>query len=130
MRFGEISSNNFKVDYHKNKYQTVDFYDACCNYFSHKVFFDSSIFPYDEKYDKDSWWTSQLIHFIKANKYYKNKIVQFNDFSVANTGHSDYPRGTEIFNKAVEEQVQALGGISMSEPAGFNKFQEYKKIRK
>jgi len=117
---GGISSQSLKVNSENYKYQTVDFYDAACNYFSRKVFFDSRIFPYVEKYDKDSWWTSQFIHFIRTNKYYPNKIVQFNRFKISNTQSSRYPRGFKSFSVAAQEQRQELGNISMSETLGFN----------
>jgi len=85
-----------------------------------RCFFDSRIFPYVEKYDKDSWWTSQFIHFIRTNKYYPNKIVQFNRFKISNTQSSRYPRGFKSFSVAAQEQRQELGNISMSETLGFN----------
>lgn len=73
-------------------------FDAAMNAFHKSVFWDNLIFPYTEKFDKESWWNSQLILLHLAHVHYYPDIVQFNDVFVENTQHNDYPKNSD-FNK-------------------------------
>jgi hypothetical protein len=49
------------------------------------------LLPYPEQWDKISWWKSQNAINNLAMTYYKGDVVQFNDLTVSNSMHNDYP---------------------------------------
>ena len=94
--------------------QPVDWFDACFNAFRFDVFKDSGLLPYDVRYDKSSWYTSQFLLILKANLLYRNNIVQNNRIKILNnsiiegTG-TDYPRSLENFGEAYKNFLKEHG---------------------
>tara|TARA_Y100000816_G_scaffold95738_1_gene66464 strand:- start:1957 stop:2712 length:756 start_codon:yes stop_codon:yes gene_type:complete len=72
------------------EYQTVDWFDGACNAFSKESLY--KLLPYETTYDNINWHMSQLMMILKANYFYRNKIVQMNKVYIKNTGHSMYPK--------------------------------------
>lgn len=66
-------------------------FDGIYNCFSKESFFCNKIFPYEKKFDEQSWHMSQKIMIERCKHYYKNKICLFN-LKIINSTHSDYPR--------------------------------------
>ena len=72
------------------EYQTVDWFDGACNAFSKESLY--KLLPYETNYDNINWHMSQLMMILKANYFYRNKIVQMNKVYIKNVGHSKYPK--------------------------------------
>jgi hypothetical protein len=120
-------SRNHMIDSNKWNYQIADWYDAACNYFTKNIFMDNTILPYETKYDKFNWWSSQLVHIILSNFFYKNRVVQFNNFPIENDQHSEYPQQKKGHSLAFRDLNKKFGDtILLSEVRGFNNVEEYK----
>ena len=99
-----IANPNFVEYYKKNiihgvEAQTTVWYDGMCNIFSKDTLFSNKIFPYIDKFDNQSWWTSQYIMIILCS-IYKLDIVLFNNLKIINTNHNYYPNGISCFKDA------------------------------
>lgn len=72
--------------------QSVVCFDGIMNAYSKEIFFENTIFPYDDHFDKTNWWGSQIMTWIKCNYYYKDKVTLFPQLKIRNTCSSDYPQ--------------------------------------
>ena len=72
--------------------QPVYRFDGAFNAFHSDVFWDDAIFPYVSKFDRLSWWYSQLITIQLSRVFYRNSVLQFNRLQVQETQTADYPR--------------------------------------
>jgi hypothetical protein len=116
-----LDSKNPSINPDKYLYQTVDWFDAACNYFSREVFIGDLIFPYWQRFDSSSWQTSQFVLIVLSNHHYKNEVMQFNSFKIPeNIEHSDYPKNAK-FADAYCEVLDSLklDSISLSDVRGF-----------
>ena len=98
--------------------QTVDWFDGLFNAYSREAFFDERLLPYEEKFDRESWWASQFITILRANHFYRNRIVQCNNLIARNTQYSDYPRGFKAFGPACRHALAGLGVDAVEMSAG------------
>lgn len=96
------------------RHQPVDWFDAAFNAFSKQAVKDELVLPYDSKYDEVSWYTSQFLLILKANQYYKGKVLQFNrvrilNASAENKTGADYPRAFNHFGEVYKEFLTENG---------------------
>lgn len=98
-------------------YQTVDWFDGACNAFSKEAF--DKLLPYETSYDKINWHMSQLMMILKANYFFKNKIVQINKVEIKNPTHSSYPQEIFCFNNVAIEYINNHIGHPFKMSEGF-----------
>lgn len=104
-------------------YQIVDWFDACFNAIRKDVLVDARMFPYDARYDEQSWYASQLLLILRANLFHRNEIIQTNMIEIenksleANTG-ANYPKSLKIFGQVYQTfcQENSIKQVQMSRP--------------
>jgi hypothetical protein len=69
-------------------------YDACMNVFHKNAI--KVLLPYEDKFDKISWWWSQELLNHVSWDFYDNKLVQFNELLLVNGKSDPYPRDSDL----------------------------------
>ena len=82
--------------------QSVVCFDGIMNAYSRELFFENTILPYDDYFDKTNWWGSQIMAWIKCDYYYKNKVLLFPQLKIRNTCSSEYPQEVTISGNNLE----------------------------
>lgn len=95
-----------------NSTVTTIFYDAIYSCFSHKMLLNNIIFPYDDTFDKNSWWISQYILFMLCSLL-NIDILLFRNINISNTQHNEYPRSMEKSNEAQEHVFKKLSDLNI-----------------
>ncbi len=80
--------------------------DAILNAFHHKAI--DHILPYPTKYDKESWWSSQLHVIYSVELKFRGQALSFVPITVYNVQHRDYPRMMENYDAQVHAFVQEI----------------------
>lgn len=71
--------------------QSVPMFDAMITAFHSDIW--KFVFPYESRWDNQSWHWSLNIHSAIANMFFPHHRIQFNTLSVKNLQHRPYPRG-------------------------------------
>ncbi len=85
----------------ENEAQTVHSFDAMFNAFHRDVIADGFLLPYHPGFDQESWWYSNLIVILLAQRLYPGRVVQLNTTWVNNLQHGTYPQ-EKAWNKVIE----------------------------
>ncbi|KAL9950945.1 hypothetical protein ACROYT_G043520 [Oculina patagonica] len=80
--------------------------DAIFNAFHHKAI--DHILPYPTKYDKESWWSSQLHVICSVELKFRGQALLFVPITVYNGQHRDYPRMQENYDAQVHAFVEEI----------------------
>ena len=80
--------------------------DAMFNAFHHKAI--EHILPYPTRYDRDSWWASQLHVICSIELKFRGQASMFVPVSVYNPQHRSYPRGAHNFDAQVRSFVEEI----------------------
>ncbi|XP_078354595.1 uncharacterized protein LOC144639195 [Oculina patagonica] len=80
--------------------------DAILNAFHHKAI--DHILPYPTKYDKQSWWSSQLHVICSVELKFRGQALLFVPITAYNGQHRDYPRMKENFDTHLHAFVQEI----------------------
>ncbi|KAL9950936.1 hypothetical protein ACROYT_G043509 [Oculina patagonica] len=80
--------------------------DAILNAFHHKAI--DHILPYPTKYDKQSWWSSQLHVTCSVELKFRGQALLFVPITAYNGQHRDYPRMKENFDTHLHAFVQEI----------------------
>ncbi|KAL9950943.1 hypothetical protein ACROYT_G043518 [Oculina patagonica] len=81
-------------------------FDAILNAFHHKAI--DHILPYPTKYDKESWWSSQLHVICSVELKFRGQALVCVPITVHNGQHRDYPRMKGNFDAQVHAFVQEI----------------------
>ncbi|KAL9950944.1 hypothetical protein ACROYT_G043519 [Oculina patagonica] len=80
--------------------------DAIFDAFHHKAI--DHILPYPTKYDKESWWRSQLHVICSVELKFRGQALAFVPITVYNDQHRDYPRKIENYDAQVHAFVEEI----------------------
>eukprot|EP01006_Ploeotia_vitrea_P031782 TRINITY_DN64092_c0_g1_i2.p1 TRINITY_DN64092_c0_g1~~TRINITY_DN64092_c0_g1_i2.p1 ORF type:complete len:311 (-),score=1.57 TRINITY_DN64092_c0_g1_i2:215-1147(-) len=72
--------------------QTTKFFDAVMNAFHIDIVNGGLLLPYYDGEDDVSWWRSQICVVVLANILYPDQILQFNNLTISNKVHRQYPK--------------------------------------
>lgn len=85
----------------------VVWFDALFHAFHRKAV--AHILPYNNKYEKESWWVSALHIMAVLGLKFRGQALLFAAVTVGNPKHREYPRSTEHFNarwRSFIEEIQ------------------------
>lgn len=107
------------------------YFDALFNAFHRNAI--EHILPYPTKYDKESWWASQLHVICSVELKFRGQALMFVPVTVNNPQHRGYPRTAQNFNaqaRAFVEEIQSKAPAVYQNRTLFNKlrnslFSEY-----
>ncbi|XP_078354583.1 uncharacterized protein LOC144639185 isoform X1 [Oculina patagonica] len=80
--------------------------DAIFNAFHHKAI--DHILPYPTKYDKESWWSSQLHVICSVELKFRGQALLFVPITAYNGQHRDYPRMEKNYDAQVHAFVEEI----------------------
>ena len=78
--------------------QHAVYFDACLNAIHRNA--SDYLLPYDETFDKDSWWISQFYLLIAAQIQFRGQVIRNRYITMSNPRHRPYPRR---INKNIDE---------------------------
>ena len=81
-------------------------FDAYFNAFHYKAI--KQILPYPTKYDKETWWASQLHVTCSVELKFRGQALMFVPVTVINQQHRDYPRRGDRFDAEARTFVEEI----------------------
>ncbi|XP_078367091.1 uncharacterized protein LOC144651092 isoform X1 [Oculina patagonica] len=81
-------------------------FDAMFNAFHHKAI--EHILPYPTKYDRQSWWASQLHVICSIELKFRGQAMMFVPITLTNQQHRGYPREAQNFTAQARDFVEEI----------------------